>query len=66
MEYIILIFTILIVLLITSLIKISKRKKAAAFPDYWHSLLMNHVHFYKQLSFEDQKKFQQRMMVFLR
>ena len=65
MEYIILIFTILIVLLITSLIKISKRKKAAAFPDYWHSLLMNHVHFYKQLSFEDQKKFQQRMMVFL-
>ena len=26
---------------------------------------MNHVHFYKQLSFEDQKKFQQRMMVFL-
>lgn len=44
----------------------NKRKKALdIFPIHWHDLLLEHVHFYKQLPIKGQKRFQQRMMVFL-
>lgn len=43
----------------------TKRKPVKAFPESWHSLLLEHVHFYTELSPPEQKRFQSRMMVFL-
>lgn len=42
-----------------------KPKKAKIFPKHWHGLLLEHVHFYKDLSPESQKIFQSRLMQFL-
>lgn len=64
MNYIIIFFSILIVLLLFGLLK-NRKKPAESFPENWHSLLLEHVLFYKDLSFESQKTFQQRMMLFL-
>ncbi len=44
---------------------INKRKKAKSFPENWHSLLLEYVHFYKELPFDKQLVFQKRMMQFL-
>lgn len=66
MNYIIIIFSILILLLIFAIIKITKkRKNIETFPKNWHKLLIDNVSFYKDLDAQDQKKFQQRMMLFL-
>lgn len=65
MNYIITFFSILIVSVVYSLIKGAKKRKVAPFPSSWHSLLLEHINFYKQLSAEEQIRFQQRMMVFL-
>lgn len=66
MNYIIIIFSILILLLIFAIIKITKkRKNIETFPKNWHKLLVDNVSFYKDLDAKDQKKFQQRMMLFL-
>lgn len=43
----------------------TKRKPVKAFPKSWHSLLLEHVHFYTELTPPEQKRFQSRMMVFL-
>jgi Mlc titration factor MtfA (ptsG expression regulator) len=43
----------------------TKRKKADKFPANWHALTLKHVDFYKNLSITEQKRFQERMMVFL-
>lgn len=43
----------------------SQKRKVAIFPNSWHSLLLEHVHFYKDLSSEEQKRFQNRIMMFL-
>lgn len=42
-----------------------KSRKVDAFPANWHDLLMKHVIFYKNLSEEEQKRFQNRIMMFL-
>jgi len=43
----------------------SRSGKKADFPGHWHQLLNDHVHFYKELSDTEQKRFQQRVMTFL-
>lgn len=43
----------------------TRRKKAGTFLANWHTLLIQHVHFYKDLSAVEQKRFQNRMMTFL-
>lgn len=65
MNYVIIIFSILIILVIFSLIKSSHKRRLAPFPAAWHPLLLEYVHFYADLSLEEQKRFQDRMMVFL-
>ena len=42
-----------------------KKKKTAPFPANWHQLLLVHVEFYAELSTAEQKRFQQRIMIFL-
>ncbi|OAB76000.1 M90 family metallopeptidase [Cochleicola gelatinilyticus] len=42
-----------------------KNKPVEKFPKNWHPLLLEHVHFYRDLSEADQKLFQKRMMLFL-
>ncbi|MCL5246815.1 zinc-dependent peptidase [Cellulophaga sp. 20_2_10] len=44
---------------------LTKKKKAETFPANWHNLLIQHVHFYKDLSAAEQKRFQSRIMLFL-
>ena len=41
------------------------RKDIKSFPSNWDNLLRSHVHYYRQLSTEEQKRFQSRMMIFL-
>ena len=41
------------------------RKDIKSFPSNWDNLLRSHVHYYRQLSTKEQKRFQSRMMVFL-
>lgn len=65
MNYIIIFFSILIILVVFSLINNSRKRKLAPFPTSWHPLLEENVHFYASLSLEEQKRFQDRMMVFL-
>ncbi|WP_442845705.1 zinc-dependent peptidase [Leeuwenhoekiella sp. H156] len=55
---------VLIVFVIYAFTRTRSRKKEA-FPANWHQLLLEHVHFYKQLSETEQKRFQQRVMTFL-
>lgn len=43
----------------------SQKKEREPFPKNWHGVLLEHVHFYKELSAKEQKRFQQRMMGFL-
>lgn len=43
----------------------TRKKKAEPFPANWHTLLMEHVHFYNDLNVEEKKRFQDRMMLFL-
>ena len=43
----------------------TKKKRAENFPKHWHPILLEHVHFYKELSDAEQLRFQQRMMTFL-
>lgn len=43
----------------------SKRKRVEAFPLHWHGILVNEVEFYRNLSAEEQLRFQNRMMQFL-
>lgn len=64
MTYIIIIFSVLILLLIFALLK-SRRKKIETFPENWHKLLIKNVSFYKELSSKNQRKFQKKIMVFL-
>lgn len=64
MNYVIIIFSILIVLLVFGLLK-NRKKRVKRFPKNWHSLLLEHVSFYKELSSKNQKIFQQRVMLFL-
>ncbi len=42
-----------------------RKRPVEGFPPYWHELLLQHVHYYRELSMNDQKLFQQRMMFFL-
>lgn len=42
-----------------------KKKKIDPFPANWHRLLVDHVKFYAELDAEEQKRFQQRIMLFL-
>ncbi len=66
MTYIIIIFSALILIVLFAIFKINlKKKKIKVFPKNWHQLLSENVKFYKKLQAEDQKIFQQRMMVFL-
>lgn len=64
MNYVVIFFSILIVLLLFALFKY-KRKSIECFPKHWHTLLTEHVQFYRKLSSENQSKFQSRMMIFL-
>ena len=43
----------------------TRRKKAEPFPAHWHDMLVNHVHYYKDLSASEKKRFQDRIMLFL-
>ena len=43
----------------------TRKKKAETFPANWHALLIQHVHYYKDLPAAEQKRFQDRMMLFL-
>ncbi|WP_318641121.1 M90 family metallopeptidase [Flavobacterium ardleyense] len=65
MTYVIIIFSILIILVIFSLFKSSQKRKLAEFPEHWHPILLENVQFYENLSPTEQKRFQSRMMVFL-
>ena len=42
-----------------------KKPKAKKFPQQWHPILLDKVHFYKKLSKKKQTFFQKRMMLFL-
>lgn len=57
-------FSLLIGFVIFAL-KTSQKKNVQEFPTNWHSLLLKHVSFYDDLSPEEQKRFQSRMMIFL-
>lgn len=43
----------------------AKRQKVKPFPEHWHGLLLENVLYYRNLSEEKQKVFQQRIMQFL-
>ncbi|HLV39829.1 M90 family metallopeptidase [Xanthomarina sp.] len=43
----------------------TRKKKVKPFPANWHNLLLQHVYYYKNLSTSEQKRFQNRMMMFL-
>ncbi|SFN39701.1 hypothetical protein SAMN04487989_101158 [Bizionia echini] len=43
----------------------ARRRKVKPFPEHWHGLLLENVLYYRNLSEENQKVFQQRMMQFL-
>ena len=64
MTYIFVFLSALSLLIVYFLLK-GKRPKMDAIPEQWHSLLLEHVHFYRELSAEDQKKFRQRILTFL-
>ena len=65
MNYIILVVAVL--LLVFAIITLSRqqKRKVPSFPSSWHTLLLEHVHFYKELNSAEQERFQQRMMQFL-
>ena len=60
----ILIIAIIGIALILLVIRLFK-KEIEPFPLSWHDQLKSHVHYYRKLSEEDQKRFQSRMMLFL-
>ncbi|WP_066225474.1 zinc-dependent peptidase [Formosa haliotis] len=64
MTFTIIAFIILVGFIIFALSKL-KPKKSESFPKQWHNQLLEHVHFYRELSSEKQKEFQKRMMLFL-
>ncbi|WP_299781631.1 M90 family metallopeptidase [uncultured Formosa sp.] len=57
-------FLIILVFAVFALSKL-KAKKTDPFPKNWHNVLLKHVDFYESLPPELQKKFQNRMMLFL-
>lgn len=57
-------FVIIVVFAAYALSKL-RAQKANQCPKHWHDLLLEHVQFYKLLSPEKQKQFQDRMMRFL-
>ena len=65
MNYVIIFFSILIILVIISLLNSSRKRRVVKFPKHWHPILVENVHFYADLSNEEQERFQLRMMVFL-
>ena len=54
-----------ILLLVVHFYRKAQRQKVQPFPEYWHSLLLDNVLYYRNLSKERQEVFQQRMMQFL-
>lgn len=62
------IYTIGFLLLVAFIIygfMLTRKKKAQAFPANWHTILLKHVRFYKNLSVAEQQRFQARIMLFL-
>ncbi|GGG49162.1 hypothetical protein GCM10010976_20610 [Bizionia arctica] len=59
-----LIFLLLVLFIVYAFIS-TRKKKANAFPENWHNLLLKNVHFYKELPDFEQQRFQKRMMIFL-
>ncbi|RMA57263.1 M90 family metallopeptidase [Ulvibacter antarcticus] len=45
--------------------RLLRKKSVKAFPENWHAILIEKVHFYRDLSKVNQKIFQKRMMLFL-
>lgn len=43
----------------------TSKKKVEPFPTHWHDILIKEVEFYRDLSVEEQQRFQKRMMQFL-
>lgn len=43
----------------------NKKRSVQTFPEDWKALLTEHVHFYRELSVAEKKRFRQRMMLFL-
>ncbi|WP_338359774.1 M90 family metallopeptidase [Yeosuana marina] len=41
-----------------------KKQKITTFPSHWHTLLLEHVDFYKELSVEEQNRFKKRILTF--
>ena len=64
MTFTILAFAILVGIAVYAFISTNK-KPAQPFPKHWLPLLEEHVQFYKDLSKNDRRRFQKRMMVFL-
>lgn len=64
MVYIIISFVLLAAFGIYAFTK-TKKKDPNPFPAHWHEILIEHVHFYKDLPDKEQKRFQKRMMEFL-
>ncbi|MCX7548923.1 zinc-dependent peptidase [Xanthomarina sp. F1114] len=57
-------FSLLVIFAVYAFVS-TRKKKVKSFPSKWHKLLMQHVHFYRDLPTEEQQRFQYRMMVFL-
>lgn len=64
MFYTIIAFSLLVIFAMYAFIS-TQKKKVETFPSNWHNLLIQHVHFYKDLSAIEQKRFQNRIMTFL-
>ncbi|WP_299246992.1 zinc-dependent peptidase [uncultured Lacinutrix sp.] len=59
-----LVFIVLVIFVFYAFSK-AKPKKAEKIPEHWHSILIDKVLFYKNLSIEDQVIFRKRMSLFL-
>ncbi|WP_299382277.1 zinc-dependent peptidase [uncultured Lacinutrix sp.] len=59
-----LVFIVLVIFVFYAFSK-AKPKKAKKIPEHWHSILIDKVLFYKNLSIEDQAIFRKRMSLFL-
>lgn len=59
-----LVFIVLVIFVFYAFSK-AKPKKAEKIPEHWHSILIDKVLFYKNLSIEDQAIFRKRMSLFL-
>lgn len=61
--------TIIIFIILVSIAGIGlsrlRSKPVKTFPEHWHKILLEHVHFYTNLTSKRQKDFQKRMMQFL-